>query len=213
MTTTPLTSTDFDAAASRGRRAALNGLFAAAVCATVALDQWTKHIVIGRLAPGERWPDAASGAASGVARFFTFTHVHNTGMAFGLGQGRSAVFAVVAIVIVTGLAVYQSRLPAHHWWLRIALGLQAGGAIGNLVDRLRQGYVTDFLDFQVWPVFNVADSAIFLGVFVLAWHLWRHPPAPDAAPAVDSAPDPTAMEPPGPEPRLAESRVDAPTAS
>lgn len=201
MTTTPLTATEAPTARPPiGRRAALNGLFLAAVAATVALDQLTKHIARTSLAPGERWPDAASG----IARFFTFTHVHNTGMAFGLGQGRSAVFAVVAIVIVTGLAIYQARLPGEHWWLRLGFGLQAGGAIGNLIDRLRQGYVTDFLDFQVWPVFNVADSAIFLGVAVLAWHLWHHPPAPGDAPAAE----PAGAEPPGGEPH-----ADAPTAS
>ncbi len=184
-------------ARARGRD---HGLFAAALLVVVALDQLTKQLVIGWLAPGERWP----GAEAAISRFFTFTHVHNTGMAFGLGQGRSELFALVATVVVLGLMVYQARLPLGAGWLRLALGLQAGGAIGNLIDRLRQGYVTDFFDFQVWPVFNVADSAIFCGVAILAWHLWRPEgsaegsatPEPDArhgaataAPAAPDAPD------------------------
>lgn len=158
------------AAPGAGRaRAAAHGLFAAALLSTVALDQLTKHFVRGWLAPGERWP----GAESALTKVFTFTHVHNTGMAFGLGQGRSEVFALIATIVVLGLMVYQSRLPLDAGWLRLALGLQAGGAIGNLTDRLRRGYVTDFFDLQVWPVFNIADSAIFIGVAILAWHLWR----------------------------------------
>lgn len=176
---------DAAAGAPPGRRpgAADHGLFAAALLATLALDQLTKQLVIGWLAPGERWP----AADAAISRFFTFTHVHNTGMAFGLGQGRSTLFALVATAIVLGLMVYQARLPLGARWLRLALGLQAGGAIGNLVDRLRHGHVTDFFDFQVWPVFNVADSAIFIGVAILAWHLWR-PDGPAEGAAV-AAPD------------------------
>lgn len=182
---------DAPVAAPGARRAVPFRWFATVVLTTVALDQLTKHLVIGWLAPGERWP----GAGAAIARWFTFTHVHNTGMAFGLGQGRSAWFAVVASVVVVGLAVYQSHLPAEARLLRLAIGLQVGGAIGNLIDRLRHGYVTDFFDFQVFPVFNVADSAISIGVAVLAWHLWRAAPAEAAeaaaAPPADPTPAPT----------------------
>jgi len=170
------------AAPVRRPGAADHGVFAVASVATLALDQLTKQLVIDWLAPGERWP----AADAAISRFFTFTHVHNTGMAFGLGQGRSELFALVATVIVLGLMVYQARLPLGARWLRLALGLQAGGAIGNLVDRLRHGHVTDFFDFQVWPVFNVADSAIFIGVAILAWHLWRPEGPAEGAGAADA---------------------------
>jgi signal peptidase II len=79
----------------------------------------------------------------------------------------------VALVVVAGIFLYERQLPPAAVWPRLALGLVAGGAIGNVIDRFRQGYVTDFLDFKFWPVFNVADSCIVVGVLVLAAYLWR----------------------------------------
>jgi len=83
---------------------------------------------------------------------------------------------------VAVLLVFYRRFPLTHWLLPVSLGMQIGGAIGNLVDRLRFGHVIDFIDFKFWPVFNVADSCIVVGVAVLAFLLLREKPAEEANP-------------------------------
>jgi len=134
--------------------------------AVVATDQLTKWIVRGRLPLGGSWPQHP------VLGVFSFTHVANTGVAFGLFQGRSNAFLVLAAMVVVGLIAYANRLPGHARVIRLAVALQIGGAIGNVIDRLRLGHVTDFLKFHAWPVFNVADSAIVVGVLLLGWEMW-----------------------------------------
>lgn len=142
--------------------------------AVLLLDQLTKEAV-RRLLPlqGDAWP----AADSAVGRFFQFLHAHNTGVAFGLAQGRNGLFLVVALVVVVVLLAYARGLPAAERWSRFALGCQIGGALGNALDRLRLGHVTDFLDLHVgrwhWPTFNVADIAINVGVWLLLLRLWR----------------------------------------
>ncbi|MCB9422728.1 MAG: signal peptidase II [Ardenticatenaceae bacterium] len=112
---------------------------------------------------------------------FRFSHVSNTGSAFGLFAHNSAVFAWVATLVSLAIVIYNFHLSGRQYWLRLALGLQLGGAVGNLVDRLRLGHVTDFIDFGPW-VFNLADVAIILGAIVLAGVMWQeskqHVPAP-----------------------------------
>ncbi len=144
----------------------------------IALDQVTKAVVRGQLGHGERWP-----AGEPLLGVFRFTHVHNTGMAFGLGKGQGWLFLLLALVIVAGLTIGQTRLDPKDWSQRAILGLLAGGAVGNAIDRMRLGHVTDFFDFLVWPVFNIADSAISVGVVLLAIHLWREERALAAAQA------------------------------
>ncbi len=104
-----------------------------------------------------------------LAAFFRITHVSNTGAAFGLFPSGSILFMLVAIGVSVFIIIYNSRLPADHALYRVALGLQLGGALGNLISRLRVGHVTDFLDFGPWPVFNLADFSIVAGVFLLAF--------------------------------------------
>ena len=101
-----------------------------------------------------------------------FTHVTNTGAAFGLFPGLSTVFLIVAIVVIVAIFVYGRQIPAGLWLPRVALGMQLGGALGNLVDRVTLGFVVDFIDAQFWPfrtfpIFNVADSSIVVGVTIL----------------------------------------------
>ena len=103
-----------------------------------------------------------------LSHLFRITHVTNTGAAFGLFPGGSLFFTVVATVVAIFILVYNYQLPTGQHPLRIALGLQLGGALGNLIDRLRLGHVTDFLDFGPWPVFNLADTSIVAGVIILA---------------------------------------------
>ncbi len=100
------------------------------------------------------------------------SHISNTGAAFGLFPANSSIFIVAAIVISTAILYYNFTLPTGKTIFRIALGLQLGGAMGNLVDRLRLGHVTDFIDYGLW-VFNLADAAIVTGAFILAWVIWQ----------------------------------------
>lgn len=104
-----------------------------------------------------------------LAHLFRFTHVSNTGAAFGLFPNGSVLFSVIAVVVSIVIIIYNQYLPARHQLYRIALGLQLGGALGNLISRMRLGHVTDFLDFGPWPVFNVADLCVVIGVIMLAF--------------------------------------------
>jgi signal peptidase II len=122
------------------------------------------------------------------AGVFHFTHTQNRGMAFSLLEGKIGLLAVAALIVVGIIVVTQVRLRKRMpLLLGLALALPLGGAIGNLIDRIVQGYVTDFLDFRLinFPVFNVADSAITVGVLFLAWHTLTTPDEPAPAPATE----------------------------
>jgi signal peptidase II len=99
-------------------------------------------------------------------------HVHNTGVAFGMFQGASYVFAALSAIVALAIIYYFHKVPSQDWLLRLALSLQLAGAVGNLVDRLKQGYVTDFVSVGNFPVFNVADSCITVGVIILVLGVW-----------------------------------------
>jgi len=108
--------------------------------------------------------------------FFRLTHVHNTGAAFGLFQDHSFPLIIVALVGIVILLLYALFIYRRSPFLdnmlgKTALGLVLGGTVGNLIDRLRFGYVTDFIDVGIWPAFNIADSAIVVGVIILAYSL------------------------------------------
>lgn len=139
-------------------------LFAIAL-AVIALDQYTKALVRANLPLNTSWMPIPW-----LDPFVTLTHVRNTGAAFGLFPSLGGVFRFVALVVVVAIIVFFRRLAATSWLLRIAFGLQLGGAAGNLIDRLTMGYVTDFVDVRVWPIFNVADSAIVVGTVFLAYY-------------------------------------------
>ncbi len=134
----------------------------ASVAALVLLiDQISKALVLAHLGPGD--PVREIVLIPGVLRLF---YVENTGAAFGLFQGKNPLLAVLALVVVVILAVWFRALVAS-WLGAVALGLQLGGALGNLIDRFRHGFVVDFIDFSFWPTFNIADSAITVGVLLL----------------------------------------------
>ena len=129
---------------------------------TLALDQLTKFVVRQTLEWHYSWP------ATG---FFRFTHVHNTGSAFGLFQDQNLPLLIVSIIGLLVLAyIYQSQVRPTIL-LRVSIALMMGGAMGNLVDRIHQGHVTDFIDVGPWPVFNIADSAIVVGLVMMGWLL------------------------------------------
>ena len=141
------------------------------------LDQLTKYLVIQTLAPGMSFP---------FRGFFRFTHVHNTGSAFGMFQGFNTPLIFVSMIgIIILTLIYRSQERRSNL-LRLSLALQLGGAFGNLVDRVRLGFVTDFIDIGPWPVFNIADAAIVSGLFILGWVFTRPTPAQEE-PAGESA--------------------------
>ncbi|MEA2459350.1 MAG: signal peptidase [Thermoleophilaceae bacterium] len=125
----------------------------------LALDQITKQVVVHSLARNES-----------VNVFFgvEITNVRNKGVAFGaLGRGGTpvTVLTIVAVSFLIGYFALRSRTP----WLWLPVGVIAGGAFGNLLDRVRQGSVTDFIDPSLWPAFNVADMGIVIGIFGLLY--------------------------------------------
>jgi signal peptidase II len=122
--------------------------------------------------------------------WFLLTHITNSGAAFGLFPQLSIVFTFVALIVSLVIVAYYRSIPSGQWLVRISLGMQLGGAIGNLIDRLRFGAVTDLLYVRPFPVFNIADAAIVTGVGLLMFHLWRTSPQTEAQPAT-LAPTPT----------------------
>lgn len=151
------------------------------------VDQVSKYLVLTRLALGESW-----NPVPGLGRYVSVTHVINPGAAFGLFPDQGSLFAVIAVVVVLAILVYYRYLPARNPLVRLSLALQLGGALGNLADRLQHGFVIDFIDFKIWPVFNLADITIVTGVGILAYFLMQMPeeelalpePAPARPPAV-----------------------------
>lgn len=153
------------------QRLARWGWFPLVAVLIVAVDQLTKA-----------WLERAVPLGGGYAPipaldpYFMFVHWGNTGAAFGLLQGMGGVFATIALVVIVGVLAFSQELPIETWGARLSLGLILGGALGNQVDRIRIGHVTDFLLFQVpigdrfylWPAFNVADSSIVVGGILLA---------------------------------------------
>jgi signal peptidase II len=149
------------------------GWFLPIVLVLVAVDQITKFLVEGKMREGLEVP-----ILSGL---FSLTRVHNTGVAFGMAQGNNLLTGLLAL----GILIFAGWM-AREWdwrkrWVQVVAGLVAGGAVGNLIDRMRVGYVIDFLDFHYgrwsWPAFNVADAAISIGVgvLVLSWVVGQSP--------------------------------------
>jgi signal peptidase II len=131
---------------------------AAIVLAAVVADQVTKHVVASNLSLGE---------ALHVVGPFSIRHVQNSGIAFGLFSNATAAVIVVTTIAIGWMLAYFARSGARHPVLPVALGLVIGGSVSNLADRVRLGFVTDFLDFRYWPAFNLADSFIVIGVGIL----------------------------------------------
>lgn len=131
------------------------------------LDQLTKYWVSTQLAIGQAWMPIAV-----LEPFVVIRHVRNSGAAFGMFPAASNIFLLIAVIVVVGIArYYYARVHTASLWVRISLGLMLGGALGNMLDRIRFAYVVDFIDLGWWPVFNVADSCIVIGVFMLAVYM------------------------------------------
>lgn len=132
-----------------------------------AADQASKLFAAAYLPLYEPW--APVPALTGV---FTFTYTQNTGAAFSLFPRAGHLLKAIGFVTGGVIVYYYRILGAHHWSMRLALGLLLGGTLGNLVDRLRLGYVVDFLHVHGLPVFNVADIAIVAGMSLLLLNFW-----------------------------------------
>lgn len=136
--------------------------------AVVAADQLSKYLVRANMDPGQSIPD------TGLVRL---TYTTNTGGAFGLFGNQAFLLALAAAIAIAALVLYLRYLPPSSRLLKVALGLLLGGAVGNLIDRLRVGEVTDFIDVGAWPVFNLADSAIVVGTVLIVYYLLFEAPA------------------------------------
>ena len=133
----------------------------------VALDQWSKYLVSSRLEVGQTWMPIPW-----LAPYARIIHWSNTGAAFGLFPSGSLIFTIVAVIVSAAILYYFPRVPANQIALRVALAMQLGGAIGNLIDRVVHGTVIDFISLGTFPVFNLADSSISVGLAVLVAAMW-----------------------------------------
>ncbi len=138
-------------------------LFLGIAVAVFVADYLTKLWVRTSMFPGQSIPPDAP---------VRLTYITNTGSAFGLFQNQTIFLVITAVIGIGAIILYHSMHSAKTLPLTVSLGLQLGGAAGNLVERLRYGRVTDFIDLRFWPVFTVADSCIVVGVALLAWLLF-----------------------------------------
>ena len=137
--------------------------------AIIALDQWTKWLVRENIPFGTQWLPESLAWLSPYARLVNW---HNSGAAFGMFQNGGMIFTVLAFIVIGAILYYSPHVEEEDWSLRLAMSMQLGGAAGNLVDRLVFGKVTDFLSVGTFPVFNVADASITVGVGVLLLGVW-----------------------------------------
>ncbi len=144
----------------------------------IALDQVSKAVVLDTLGEG-----AGPRSWYLIWDWLGFSYVENRGAAFGTFVGYGAILSVVAIGVIIGAGVLYSRVPRPTGPLATGLGLVVGGAIGNVIDRFQHGFVVDFIAVGTFPRFNVADSAITIGVLLLAWRLGWADEAGDQRPA------------------------------
>ena len=130
------------------------------------LDQSTKFLI--------RKNFQLNGSMAIIKGIFHLTYVTNTGSAFGLFKNLNWLFMLFSIAVIIAIFYYSRKnFGEKERFLQFAVGLLLGGTIGNMIDRILYGAVTDFLDFRVWPVFNVADSAVTISVIILIILLWK----------------------------------------
>jgi signal peptidase II len=137
----------------------------------VLVDQATKLWIQSRMGYGDSVPV--------IQNVFHITYILNAGAAFGILENKTWFFVAVALLLIAGVAYIFPRLPAEKPLLKLGAGLLTGGAVGNLIDRVRIGYVVDFFDFRIWPIFNVADICIVCGVGCLVYVMLTTSDSPD----------------------------------
>ena len=127
----------------------------------IIFDQLTMYYVVSNFYLGESVPV--------IENIFHWTYILNPGAAFGMFEGSRWFFVVIAIGVLVGIWYMKDEINEGGWMMQYGAALFGGGAIGNLIDRARSGLVIDFFDFRIWPVFNVADIAICVGVAMILW--------------------------------------------
>ena len=135
----------------------------------IALDQWTKWLVRENIEYGGEWLPEWLSWLSPYARF---VHWYNSGAAFGMFQDGNLIFMSLAFIVIGAIIYYYPLVENEDWYLKMAMGFQLAGASGNLLDRLQMGKVTDFISVGTFPVFNVADASISIGVAILLLGVW-----------------------------------------
>ena len=133
----------------------------------VGIDQWTKSLIRSTLEFGEIWSPW-----DWLTPYARVVHWYNTGVAFGMFQNNNILFTILVSIIALVIIIYYPQLTEADWFLRIALSMQLGGAVGNLIDRLTVGHVTDFISVGKFAVFNVADASVTVGVGIMILGLW-----------------------------------------
>ena len=129
----------------------------------VLLDQLTKNIVVAMMAEGQSIPI--------IPNIFHLTYILNPGAAFGMFAHNRTFFICVALLVLVIVWWFRKEILAEPLCVRAGTALFIGGAVGNLIDRAENGMVVDFFDFRIWPIFNVADIAICVGVGFIIWNL------------------------------------------
>lgn len=138
------------------------------ITAIILADQLTKFAVRSNMQVGESLPV--------IRGFFSITHISNSGGALSMFEGNTALLIGIPIVAMAAALWYMEKHPKAHWTLILAIALIVGGGVGNLIDRVWQGYVTDFLDFTSLPfwnwIFNIADIAVCVGCFLIILYIF-----------------------------------------
>jgi signal peptidase II len=145
--------------------AARDAIALASTAAAVAIvDQLTKAAIVAAIGPAQE-----THRVEIVDGWVALEYAENRGVAFGMFAGLGSLLTVISVVFVAGMLVSFARTVDPPWWQIAAIGAIVGGAVGNLVDRIRLGYVVDFVSIGPWPNFNAGDTAITLGVLALIW--------------------------------------------
>jgi len=131
----------------------------------IILDQLSKFLVKINFNLNESVPV--------MGEIFHLTYIHNFGAGFGILQNQRILLVIISIAVAAFIFYYAKKVKEEETLLQLLLGFVLGGTIGNLIDRIFLGYVTDFFDFMIWPVFNIADSFVTIGIIGLVIYFWR----------------------------------------
>lgn len=131
----------------------------------VIIDQLSKYLTVENMIEGASIPI--------IPGVFHFTFIYNRGAAFGLLENQQWIFILVAVALIAVVFFFRKDIAAADKYTRYGTALLIGGAIGNLIDRIRINMVVDYFDFIIWPIFNIADIAICVGVSLIIWGTWK----------------------------------------
>ena len=131
----------------------------------VLLDQITKFLIKTNFELNQTLPL--------IKNFFHLTYIYNFGAGFGILHQQALILVFVSLIVIGAIFYYFDRIKEKEILLQVLVGFILGGTIGNLIDRISYGFVIDFIDFRIWPIFNFADSFVTVGVIGLIIYLWR----------------------------------------